>query len=176
MPGDSMGNGFDFSELTELIKQIESMGADMDKIAEHVLDAGSEPARKAFQNNVPYDTTTPEGQRRHPHARDNVIVYRTQHAKRSGNKYRLIGADDGKTVKYKRRRQPQKEGSKRKRRTTGNSREVEGSTFDYLWMVENGSTKATAQPFVEKAYREARDASNGPMKDAFIQEIENHLR
>jgi HK97 gp10 family phage protein len=85
-------NGFDISQFNDLIKQMESLGADTNKIAEKVLNAGSEPARRAFQNNVPVDTKTPEEKRRHPHAKDNVKVTKTRKSRR-GNKYRVIGAE-----------------------------------------------------------------------------------
>lgn len=85
-------NGFNFDELTELITQLEKLGADMDQVAEKVLDAGSEPARKAFQRNVPYDKNNKDPN--HKHARDNVVVSKTRTARKSKNKYRLIGALD----------------------------------------------------------------------------------
>lgn len=98
---DSMGlgthggkNGFDYSEFDELITQLEQLGADMDQVAERVLDAGSEPARKAFQRNVPYDKTNKDPN--HEHARDNIVVSRTRIARKTKNKYRLIGALDRK--------------------------------------------------------------------------------
>jgi HK97 gp10 family phage protein len=93
-----MGNGFDITEFNELIKQIESLGADTEQIAEKVLNAGSEPARRVFQIHVPVDRTTPEEKRRHPHAKNNIIVSKTKKSKK-GSKYRVIGAED-KTFVY----------------------------------------------------------------------------
>lgn len=98
---DSMGlgtrwrkQGFNFDEFNELINQLEQLGADMDQVAEKVLDAGSEPAREAFKRNVPYDKTN-KGLY-HEHARDNIIVSKTRIARKTKNKYRLIGALDRK--------------------------------------------------------------------------------
>lgn len=85
-------NGFNFDELTELITRLEKLGADMDQVAERVLDAGSEPARQAFAKNVPYDKNNKDNE----HARDNVVVSKTRIARKSKNKYRLIGALDRK--------------------------------------------------------------------------------
>ena len=85
-------NGFDYSEFDELITQLEKLGADMDQVAKRVLDAGSEPARRAFQKNVPYDESNKDPS--HEHARDNIVVSRTRTARKTKNKYRLIGALD----------------------------------------------------------------------------------
>lgn len=76
-------NGFNISEFTDMIKQLEQLGADVNQVAERVLDAGSEPARQKFQKNLPKDT----GQ-----ARKNVVVSKTKTA-RNKNKYRLIGSE-----------------------------------------------------------------------------------
>jgi len=81
-------NGFNFDELSELITQLEKLGADMDQVAERVLDAGSEPARQAFLKNVPYDKSNKDNE----HARDNIVVSKTRTARKSKNKYRLVGA------------------------------------------------------------------------------------
>ena len=85
-------NGINFDEFTELITQLEQFGADLDQVAERVLDAGSEPARRAFQKNVPYDESNKDPD--HEHARDNIVVSRTRTARKTKNKYRLIGALD----------------------------------------------------------------------------------
>ena len=131
-------NGFDISDLTTLIDEIERLGADINKISEIVLDAGSEAARQAFIKNMP-----PNSNKDELHARDNVTVTKTRKSKK-GNKYRLIGAHDEK--------------------------------FVYLYFVENGTTKAIPHHFIEKAYRAAQYAASEPMKQALIQEIENHLK
>jgi len=171
MPGDSRGNGFDFSEFSELITQLEQLGADMDLVAEKVLDAGSEPARLAFQKCVPYDFKTPESQRKHEHARDHIVVSPTRVARRSKNKYRLISTDDGTYAKFKRR----KRRSSRKRRTPGESSVQTDSTYSYLYFVEYGTVQAPARPFLEKAYREAQAAASEPMRQALIREVERYL-
>lgn len=85
-------NGIDFSQFDELIGKVEQLGADMDAVAERVLDAGCGPAMEAFKRNVPYDTVTPPHRRKHEHARDHVTVSRTRKSK-YGNKYRTIGAN-----------------------------------------------------------------------------------
>ena len=77
-----MDNGFDITQLDDCIRQLEEMGADTDKITEKVLNAGSEPARRAFQVNIPVDNRTPEEKRRHPHAKDNVKVSKTKKSKK----------------------------------------------------------------------------------------------
>lgn len=86
-------NKIDYSQFDELVKDVERLGADMDKIAETVLDAGSEPTRQAYAKKIPYDTTTPSNKRKHGHARDNLKVSRTKRS-RSGGKYRLVEATD----------------------------------------------------------------------------------
>lgn len=131
-------NGFDLSELEETIRQLERMGANMNAIAEEVLEAGSEPARQAFIKNTPLSEEEKE------HAKDNVIVSKTRTAKKTKNRYRLIGALDRK--------------------------------FEYLYYVENGTVRAPAKPFIEKAYREARAAAAEPMRQAFIKEYEKYMR
>ena len=85
-------NGFNFDELSELITQLEKLGADMDQVAERVLDAGSEPARQAFLKHVPYDKSNKDPN--HEHARDNIVVSKTRTSRKTKNKYRLIGALD----------------------------------------------------------------------------------
>lgn len=81
-----MKDGIDFSEFNQLVKQIENLGANMNAVAEAVLDAGTAPAKKAFKQNVPYDDKrdNPQG-----HARDNITVSKTKTSK-YGTKYRLI--------------------------------------------------------------------------------------
>ena len=132
-------NGFDLSEFTELIGQLERLGADEKKVAERVLDAGSEPARLAFIGNMP-----PKSKKDKEQARDNVTVSKTKTAKKSKNKYRVIGALDQK--------------------------------FVYLYYIENGTIKMPARPFTEKAYQAAQAAASEPMRQALLQEIDNHLR
>lgn len=90
-----MSNGFDFSEFTDLIKQLEQLGADSKQVAERVLNAGSEPAKQAFINNTPFDETTEESKRTHEHARNSITVSKTKSSKR-GSKYRIVGADNEK--------------------------------------------------------------------------------
>jgi hypothetical protein len=85
-------NGFNLSEFDELINQLEQFGADMNQVAEHVLDAGSEPARQAFEKVVPFDEDTPQDKRTHEHARNTVSVTRTRTAKKTKNRYRLVEA------------------------------------------------------------------------------------
>ncbi len=80
--------GFDISEFNQMIAQFESMGADKNKIAERVLDAGSEPARQSFMKNTPRSEDEKE------HAQDNVVVSKTRTARKTKNRYRLIGALD----------------------------------------------------------------------------------
>jgi HK97 gp10 family phage protein len=163
-------NGFDFSQFTELITQVEKLGADMDQVTEHVLDAGSEPAKLAFQNNVPVDTTTPTDKRQHEHARDHVGVSKTKKSK-YGNKYRVIGATGGNSAN--------RISMKRTRNYRGNVQkytDTNADPFAYLYIVENGSSTSSAHPFIEKAYREAQVKAGEPMAQALVQEIENHLR
>lgn len=143
-------NGFDLSEFNELIGQLESLGANMNQVAERVLDAGSEPARQAFEKNVPFDEITPEDRRHYEHARNTVKVSKTKTAKKTKNRYRLIEA---KTAK----------------------RDAQGKLVPYLYYVEYGSIQAPAKPWVEKAYRDARSAASEPMKQALVKEIERHL-
>lgn len=136
VPGSN--NGFDISEFSKMIEQLESMGADTNKIAERVLDAGSEPAKQAFIKNVPFDF-----EKEKEHARDNVTVSKTKTAKKTKNKYRLVGALSQK--------------------------------FKYLYYVENGTSRAPAHPFIEKAYRDAREAATEPMKNAFNEEFKKYM-
>lgn len=80
-----MQDGLDFSEFDELIKQIEGLGANMDEVAEAVLDAGEGPAKEAFMAHVPKgDRNNPQGR-----ARDNIKTTETKTSK-YGTKYRLI--------------------------------------------------------------------------------------
>lgn len=131
-------NGFDLSEFGEMISQLEQVCEDIDLIAEQVLNAGSEPAKQAFIKNMP-----PNSKKEKDHARDNVVISKTRIARKSKNRYRLIGALDSK--------------------------------FEYLYYVENGTTKALAKPFIEKANREAQSAASGPMKEAFNREFEKRM-
>lgn len=151
-PGSKSGQGeydmpgFEFSEFTDLITQLEKLGADMDKVAEHVLDAGSEPARKAYAKAVPRSNTEKE------HAQDNIVVSKTKTARGSKNRYRVVEAK-----------------TKKKDSKTGKD-------VPYLYYVENGTVNAPAHPFLEKAYRDAQTSANEPMRQALITEIESHLR
>jgi hypothetical protein len=73
----------DYSEYSNLIKKLEAMGANMNKVAEDVLNAGSEPARQAFARNVPRSSKEKE------HAQDNVRCFPTTTSKK-GTRYRVI--------------------------------------------------------------------------------------
>ncbi len=156
-------NSFDFSQFTDLISQVERLGADLDKVAENVLDAGSEPARKAFADNLPYDTKTPQDKRQHRHARDHVKVSKSSKS-RWGNKYRLIGATSSKGNSIS--------ALKRIRKGDNSS----GDEFEYLSYVEYGHSKAPSHPFLQKAHNAAKAAASEPMREALLREIENHLR
>lgn len=79
-------NGFDFSEFSQLIDKIEALGLDEEEVTEAVLEAGSEPARLAYERNVPRSTLDKE------HAQDHIKVSKTRKSKR-GSKYRLIDAE-----------------------------------------------------------------------------------
>lgn len=141
--------GFDLSQFDQTIRQLEQMGTDINQIAERVLDAGSEPARQAFINNIPYDENAPDN---HTHARDNVVVSKTKTAKKTKNRYRVV---ESKTDKI----DPKT-----------------GKKVPYLYFVENGHVRAPAKPFIQKAYGEAQAAAAEPMKIAFNHEFEEHMR
>jgi HK97 gp10 family phage protein len=130
--------GFDTTEFNEMIEQLEKMGADVNSITETVLDAGSESTKQAFIKNMP-----PNSKKDKEHARDNVEVSKTKTARKSKNKYRVIGALNRK--------------------------------FEYLYYVENGTSKAPAHPFIEKAYREAKDTTTELMVDAFNKEFDKYM-
>lgn len=143
--------GFDLTELEETIRQLESVGANMNSIAETVLEAGSEPAMEAFKKNVPFDKDTPEERHNYEHAQNTVKVSKTKIAKRTKNRYRLIEA---KTTK----------------------KGADGKLIPYLYYREYGTTRDPAEPFIEKAYREAQAAAAEPMRQAFIKEYEKYMR
>ena len=134
----SGNNGFDISEFDIMINQLEKMGIDTAQIAENVLDAGSEPARQAFIRNM-----RPNSKRDKEHARDNVVVSKTRIARKTKNRYRLVGTLN--------------------------------RNFEYLYYVENGTTQAPPHPFIEKAYRAARDATVEPMKEAYNREFDKNM-
>ena len=81
----------DYSSFTDNIKRLEALHADMNKVAEKVLDAGAEPARAAFARNIPRSNT--EGKE---HAQDNVRVFKTKNVRKS-TRYRIIRV--GKSLK-----------------------------------------------------------------------------
>jgi hypothetical protein len=116
-----------------------------------VLDAGSEPARQAYAESIPYDADTPEGKRTYPHARDTVKVSKTRIAKTTKNRHRLIEANTKKV-------------------------DASGKTIPYLYYVEYGSTQAPPHPWIEKAYRKAQAAAAEPMKEALVKEFDEHVR
>lgn len=87
-----MQYGFDLTELSETISQLERIGANLDSIAEVVLEAGSGPAMEAFKKALPRSTEEKE------HAQDNVVVTKTRRARKTKNKFRVIGALDRKFV------------------------------------------------------------------------------
>lgn len=156
--GDQV-QGFDFSEFSQLIDKIEAMGLDEDEVSEAVLEAGSEPARQAFERNVPRSKLDKE------HAQDNVKVSKTRTSRKSKNKYRLIGASGESEVSFK-----------RKKRNSSGSYTEKNDQFTYLYFVEYGTTYAPPHPFIEKAYRDAHAAAADPMSEALAQKIEEKLR
>ncbi|NTV91185.1 MAG: (2Fe-2S) ferredoxin domain-containing protein, partial [Clostridiales bacterium] len=153
-------NGFDYSEFSSLINQLEDLGADMDVIAERVLDAGSEPARRAFQRHMPKSKLDKE------HARDNVVVSETRKG-RYGSRYIVIGAVGGISGKRVTLKRTKKYKGKIRHYTDTNA-----DQFSYLYLVENGHVRAPAHPFTERGYRAAQAAASGPMKKALLQELD----
>lgn len=73
----------DYKSFTKNIRMLEALEANMSKIADKVLEAGTEPARKAFARNVPRSKLNK------PHAQDNIRAFKIG---RGSKKYVIIKA------------------------------------------------------------------------------------
>ncbi len=88
---------------------------------------------------------------------------------------------DSKTPRNKRRHEHARKNiiSTRTKKSRSGSKyrviKARDETFNYLWYREKGTSKMEARPFAEAAYKAARKAAVGPMKQALLKALNKHL-
>ncbi len=135
----------DYSEFTDLIRRVEQMGVSANEIADKVLEAAAPAAVEAYRPHVPYDSAEKDSF----HARDHVKASSTKTGK--SGRYKVIGVFGG-------------DGAK-----------MDWSIAQYLFLVENGTSKMMARPFMGAAAAAATTAAAPIMEQAFAAEIQSKL-
>lgn len=137
---------FDFSEFDELVKKFEELGLSEQEISQKVLDSCENEAKEAYRRNVPYDENNTHGN----HARDDVNISKMGKSK-NGNYYKTVGAG------------------------TPKGNKIDTSEHQYLFYIENGTSKMVAKPFMDKASADVASATLPKMKQALENELKERL-
>lgn len=137
--------GVEYDGFAELIVKVENLGVSMDEVADKVLDEVAPAAVEAFRPYVPYDAKEKDGF----HARNNVKASKTRSG--YGGRYKLIGVFN-------------EAGSK-----------LDWSIAQYLFFIENGTSKMTARPFMHAAQSAVKTVIEPRMKAALENEVQARL-
>lgn len=137
--------GVEYDGFTGLVAKIENLGVSMDEVADKVLEEVAPAAVEAFRPHVPYDAK----ERDSFHARSHVKASATKSG--YGGRYKLIGVFDG-------------SGSK-----------LDWSIAQYLFYVENGTSKMTAKPFMQAAQASVKAIVEPKMKEGLENEVKMRL-
>ena len=117
--------GVEYEGFSSLVLKIENLGVSMNEVADKVLDEVAPLAVSTFKPHVPYDRKEKDSF----HARNHVRASKTRDG--YGGRYKLVGVFDG-------------DGAK-----------LDWSIAQYLFYVENGTSKMAARPYVEKIKEKA---------------------
>lgn len=137
--------GVEYDGFSQLVQKVEILGVTMDEVADKVLDEVAPLAVETFKAYVPYDSKEKDS----IHARDNVRASKT----RSGyhGRYKLVGVFNGSGVK------------------------LDWSVGQYLFYVENGTSKMPAKPFMKAAENAVRSVVEPMMKAELEKEVQKRL-
>lgn len=137
--------GVEYDGFAELVMKVENLGVSMDEIADKVLDEVAPEAVEIFRPYVPYD----HKERDSVHARNSVKASATKTGYRG--RYKLIGVFDTAGAK------------------------LDWSIAQYLFYVENGTSKMTARPFMDAAEKAVQAVIEPRMKEALEKEVKTRL-
>lgn len=137
--------GVEYDGFAALAMKIEEVGVSMNEIVDKVLEETAPIAVNAFRPYVPYDKTEYDS----IHARNNVRASKTKSGKHG--RYKLVGV------------------------FTENGGSVDWTIGQYLFYVENGTSKMTARPFMAAASAAVESAVAPLMKSAMENEIKSRL-
>lgn len=137
--------GVEYDGFAALAMKIEEIGVSMEEIADKVLDEVAPIAVNAFKPHVPYDKT----ERDSVHARNNVRASKTKKGK--SGRYKLVGV------------------------FTENGSSLDWSLGQYLFYVENGTSKMPARPFMKAAEAAVEAAVKPVMKATMENEINSRI-
>jgi HK97 gp10 family phage protein len=137
--------GVEYEGFSSLVLKIENLGVSMNEVADKVLDEVAPLAVRTFKPHVPYDRKEKDSF----HARNHVRASKTRDG--YGGRYKLVGVFDG-------------DGAK-----------LDWSIAQYLFYVENGTSKMVARPFMKKAEAAVKSVVEPKMKSALEQEIKSRL-
>lgn len=137
----------EYAEFSELLKKLEDLGVSMNEITDKVLDEVAPIAVDIYkdENHVPYDKTEYDS----IHARNNVRASKTKNGK--GGRYKLVGV------------------------FTENGNSIDWTIGQYLFYVENGTSKMPAYPFMKKTEAAIQAAVKPIMKSAMENEIKSRI-
>lgn len=137
--------GVEYDGFSALVAKIEGLGVSVNEMVDKVLDETAGLAVETFRPHVPYDSK----QKDNIHARENVKASRTKTGK--NGRYKLIGVFG-------------ENGSK-----------LDWTVGQYLFYVENGTSKMPARPFMKAAEATVKSAVEPRMKAAIETEIKSRL-
>lgn len=137
--------GVEYNGFSALVAKIESLGVTMDEVADKVLDEVAPLAVETFRPFVPYDNKEKDS----IHARNNVNASRTKSG--YGGRYKLVGVFNE------------------------NGAKLDWSIGQYLFYVENGTSKMPAKPFMKAAESAVKAVVEPKMKAAIEAEIKSRL-
>lgn len=137
--------GVEYDGFSGLVMKVENLGVSMEEVADKVLDEVAPEAVEAFRPHVPYDSKEKDSF----HARNHVKASATKTGYRG--RYKLIGVFDG------------------------NGGKLDWSIAQYLFYVENGTSKMPARPFMTAAEMAVKATVEPKMKSALEAEIKSRL-
>lgn len=137
--------GVEYDGFAALAMKVEELGVSMNEIADKVLEETAPIAVEAFRPHVPYDKTEKDS----IHAKNNVRASKTKSGK--NGRYKLVGV------------------------FTENGVAIDWTIGQYLFYVENGTSKMTARPFMAAASAAVESAVAPLMKSAMENEIKSRI-
>lgn len=140
-----MRNGIDLKGVMAYMRKLETAGRSVGDIADAALTAAGEPSKKAFAGQLPYDSAEKDPY----HAQDHVNISPID-GEKVGKKYRVIGVFTG-------------------------DKKRDWSAAQYLFYVENGTSKMDAQPFLKDAWEAVDEAAIPIMTDTALAEIKKRF-
>ncbi len=137
--------GVEYDGFSDLVMKAENLGVSMDEVADKVLNEVAPEAVEVFRPYVPYDSKEKDSF----HARSHVKASGTKSG--YGGRYKLIGVFDG------------------------NGGKLDWSIAQYLFYIENGTSKMNARPFIDAAELALKAVIEPKMKEALEREVNSRM-